>query len=397
MRISTIVLILFCAGAASAREPVNRKCSVQCAVELVNGCCPAVPDPSPIPSGGCGSIVACVAACSAGDGLSCTRAGWFSRQPAAGDQRDDARAIVLFDRACRMGDGRGCALGNRMPRAGYAKARHFEASMTRDETACQGGDGIACSKLSELHWEDEKYPSYANRACQLGVHQDCTMLAIALTHSPYQYFSWGSRHGYGMQQHATEFPGAFERACELDHHLDSCLSVASWSFHQARVGLSAERTVEAQWKSAFERLDPLCNQGETRACCLLGNLNDELLDRSTRPPGFDPSLGARLFTRACDLSDAEGCTGLGIALIRGRGVTADRAAAARALHKACELRSGNACVILSQITADPTRARALIIEGCDKGMRGPTGELVSDAGLREYPQRYRCNGSLRRP
>ena len=124
-------------------------------------------------------------------------------------------------------------------------------------------------------------------------------------------------------------------------------------------------------------------------------MNDELLDHSTRPRGFDPSLGARLFTRVCDVSDAEGCTDLGVALIRGRGVTADRAAAAAVLHKACELQAGNACVMLSQITAEPARARALILEACNKGMRGPTGELVSDAGLREYPQRYRCNGSLR--
>jgi uncharacterized protein len=391
-----LIGVLLCAASPAASQPKNRTCSTDCAVELLNGCCPAVPDPSPVPSGGCSSTLACAKECLSGDGLSCTRAGQLSHQPGAGDERDDARATVFFDRACRLRDGRGCALGKRASRAGYAATPYFEAAVTKDEIACQRGDGPACSKLSELHWEDEKYPLYADRACRLGVHNDCAMLAEALLHTPRQYFAWGSRHGVGMQGRGAEFPGAFERACVLAHHMTSCLNLASWSFHEARPGLSPEQAVEAQWKAAFERLDPLCKQGKPQACKLLGELNDELLDHSPRPRTYDKTLGPRLFAEACDSSDAKACTALGVALVRGRGVAADRTAAAKVLRKACDLRDGNACVVLSQITEDPRRARSLIQEACEKGMRGPTGGIFRNVGLPEYPQPYGCNRPLPR-
>jgi uncharacterized protein len=396
VRTWALTSVLLFATSPVASEPKNRPCSTDCAVGLVDGCCPAVPDPSPIPSGGCASILSCAKECLVGDGLSCTRAGRLSRQPGVGEERDDARATIFFDRACRLRDGRGCALGKRAARGGYATTPHFEAAVTQDEIACQRGDGPACSKLSELHWEDEKYPFYADRACRLGVHDDCAMLAEALLHSPRQYFAWGSRHGFGMQGRGAEFPGAFKRACVLAHHLTSCLNLATWSIHEARPGLSPEQAVEAQWKGAFERLEPLCRQGETQACKLLGELNDELLDRSPRPRAYDKALGPRLFARACDRSDARACTALAVALIRGRGVAPDRVAAATVLRKACDLRDGNACVVLSQITADPRRARSLIQEACEKGVRGSTGGIFRNIGLSEYPQPHGCDAPLPR-
>jgi hypothetical protein len=281
-------------------------------------------------------------------------------------------------------------------RASYAVSRDFETAVMADHMACQYGQATACSKLSELHWFDGKYPLYADRACQLGSRYDCIMLVKSFGTEPGRGFHWGTHWGMGMR--ATfpnyDYHARSRRACEFAGYVPSCIELAQADFGR-RLPLPPDALVERQWRLASDQLDPLCRRGEGAACYALGAMNDALLDRPIKPKLFDRGLGPRLYAQACELSEAKGCKDLGMAQIRGRGTGVDRTAAASSLRKACDLLDGEACVVLSQITTDPKHAAALIREACLKGMRGPTGEIFTNVGLSEYPQSFTCSGARR--
>jgi uncharacterized protein len=394
IRVGQVVLVLLNAAVVPASVAARAvKCSTECAVDLVKGCCPAVPDSTPIPAGGCSTSTACIDGCLDGNGASCTEAGWFARHPPQGEERDDERALILFDRSCRLGDGRGCYLGMQEWRADYKASRDFEGAVVADHRACQYGQAEACSRLSELHRLDGKYPLYADRACQLGRRDDCINLVKGFDTNG-GYFTWATGMGIKVGATGSNFAERHHRACEFAGYVPSCVVLARSDF-QRRLPLAEDKLVERQYRLAFDRLNPLCQRGEAAACDALACMNDELLDRPIKPTLYDPGLGPRLFARACALSGAKGCRGLGIALIRGRGIAVDRIAAAVALRQACDLRDGEGCVVLSQITTDRKQAAALIRDACTKGMRGPTGEIFTNVGLSEFPQPYSCSDGAR--
>jgi TPR repeat protein len=57
----------------------------------------------------------------------------------------------------------------------------------------------------------------------------------------------------------------------------------------------------------------------------------------------DPAQAARLFAKACDADDGQGCYELASALQEGEGVAHDAKQATTLLRKACDLGYDNAC------------------------------------------------------
>jgi TPR repeat protein len=371
-------------------------CKPLCRVELVNGCCPAEPDQTPLPPGGCADFASCAAACERGEAVSCARAGVLTQKPGAGGDRDDARAWIYFDRGCRLRDGRSCWLGYTGFRQAYHGTPNLEAAVKSDQVACNTGDPNACRKLATLHHGDGRYAGLEQRACDLGSAEACATLAQAYMTPAGQQFGEDNRR-IGIGPAASAPPGRIntlvQRACTLGR-VESCVTVASWTFHDPSRGRLPER-----WKRTAALLEPFCNRGEGRACRALGELHEELARQPDKPPGLDAELGTRLYDHACALRDAEGCRLYGVAILRGQRFAGDMTHAEVILNQSCSLGSGRGCVAASQITHDKPRAQYLIDRACELDQRGIKGRIYSNAGMPELPQPLGCGGgkNSRRP
>jgi TPR repeat protein len=396
---STIAFVAACltVGRAPAQTKTKTQtkkkevvCSQKCMVALGDACCPAESATKELPAGGCQDLAACAAACDAGDGLSCARAGVLSRPPGFASDGDMARAYIYFDRGCRLGECRACWLGCERGRGDYEGLPGFEAAVTHDEADCKAGDPNACRKVATLHRTDGQYAAFEQRACDLGSAEACADLADA----------YGVKRGYpfphsvkvGIGDPPPGPPGLCqkltERACALGR-VPSCVSVGYWRFRMAIGGVPAERALDEQAKRGSALLEPLCRRGEPSACRTMGEAYDELGQKPNAPPAF-AGLGLKYLDHACSMNDAEGCLLLGVAQLRAQGFTGDTRAAAVVLQRSCSLGSWRGCVALSQITADRREAQELIDYACARGARGLMG-IYANAGMPELPQPLNCS------
>jgi TPR repeat protein len=116
-------------------------------------------------------------------------------------------------------------------------------------------------------------------------------------------------------------------------------------------------------------LESACEEGEGRACMLLG----WFLRGNGLPEDVDESF--RLMTLACDAGDENGCVERAWALGQGLGVTADETAAAATLEALCEEGVMPGCTRLGMMLASkptpPNRKRAteLFSRACEGGDR----------------------------
>jgi TPR repeat protein len=341
---------------------------------------------SALPDRGCADIAACTAACDAGDGMACARAGWMWAHPTGSDAGDVARAYILYDKGCRLRECRACWEGGSM-RARYSGLHNFEEVFTRDEAACRGGDPNACRKIAPLYHPRRQYADYEQRACDLGSAEACAKLADV--YGKRELLVRGADgHWQTLEPPSDAWTTLVGRACTLGR-VASCVTVGAGRGRVAVPGLAPARSVEAQWKRAADLLDPLCRRGEASACRVLGELRGELA-ASPAKPGWDATVERRYLDDACAMGDADGCLLLGVSLLRAQGFKGDTQEAAAALDAGCAHGSGRACIALSQITADRRRAQDLVNAGCERGMRGHRGNIYSNAGLPELPQPLNC-------
>ena len=89
----------------------------------------------------------------------------------------------------------------------------------------------------------------------------------------------------------------------------------------------------------------------------------------------DLKRAAELYSKGCDLDDADSCVYFGMLTEAGTGVPRDDAAAAQIYSKGCDLGSGYACLDLgrlyekgSGVSRDDEKAKDFYKRGCDKGV-----------------------------
>jgi TPR repeat protein len=185
---------------------------------------------------------------------------------------------------------------------------------------CESGDAKRCLELARAATVLEERIAFAERACALGEGLGCTMSATA-------------HLGLGRLEDARS---QFERGCGLDDAL-ACTLLGEAYWHGPAASLVSER------------------------------------DRKKARQYHEKAWA--IMQRKCDEEDASSCASVGLAYLSGRtahnegaGVAVQRSVeqGRAALHKACTLGDGHACITLSdELRGEhPDRADGLLQRAC---------------------------------
>ena len=151
------------------------------------------------------------------------------------------------------------------------------------------------------------------------------------------------------------------KACEAGDGR-SCTAIA-WEYEASGDSDNAAR----HFQRACELADPI-------ACT---NFAAGFANRPDATPA-DLACAVRVFRLTCDADEPWGCGMLGKALVDGKGVTADRAAAVTLLDAKCASIGSFACYVpaaLAERTGDPVRALELYTRACATGMDGACADV----------------------
>jgi len=199
-------------------------------------------------------------------------------------------------------------------------------------------------------------------ACTQGEVQGCHRL-VALLES-------------GLAPPREKIDAAWDRACELGD-LAACLSAAD------------RNTAAGAHAKALGQLRRVCDSNLPDALQACVRVADTLFSGMTGER--DAAIGARLADRACQAGRRDGCDLLGLALLRGDGVTLDVAHGAALLATSCDEGRPRACSGLLEAVAawdHPAPGVLGTLErACERNVQG-TCEAVIRAHLRSpVPER----------
>jgi TPR repeat protein len=285
-------------------------------------------------------------ACAAGVGGACTRAAALLRS--AGD----GAAEAMLEDGCGLGDGAACLLRSER------EADPERAGRLR-ERACDLGEPRGCLALAAGAPPDRAVPLLA-RGCRLGAAEACARGAAAL-----------SRGDAGTPDEVAA-RAMLERGCELGG-AEACARLGVALLREGRPGEAARGgrlltehcralgvetcldAAEAYLHGASsvvdDRADPplleaACARGLLDACAALGRILQE-----GRAAPADGPRAAALYRRACQGGVARACSDLGVLHRFGAGVRRDEGRARRLFERACEDGVEEAC----RLRDDPVR------------------------------------------
>jgi TPR repeat protein len=307
--------------------------------------------------------------CSADEAVSCVVLGWQLTQrdernlPGPGradmqwlgvgsdlvDTTRDLKGADAFEKACSLGEPRGCGELGRSYGWGVGRAHAIEDATTLFELACEAGEARSCAWLGDAHEakeEIERAKVLYKKACDLGAGEGC-------------------RAGAAYEEDQGPL---LTQGCDVLRDGRACL----WQ---------AENQAGAGEVIGVTRLVELCEQpnlGLPYACDLVAGY---FLNEGNAVPQ-DQERAVAFNQAACDGGDAGGCTHLAFRYQDGRGIQADDAQAEALLKRACEENRSEACRELAEMGFDaaelvPSKGRGALVameraceledgEGCNR-------------------------------
>jgi TPR repeat protein len=219
------------------------------------------------------------------DGRACTALGYMYAA-GQGVEKDEAKAVELYEKGCKYRDPRGCTAHGLMLAGGVGAAKDLAKAAESFQQGCERADLRGCTNLGFLYMtgqgvakDEAQALTLFQKACDGGNAVGCNNL-----------------FGY----HAT--------ACR-DGKAPHCLEGSRW------VQVTLKKKKDLPEGLQFD-------QGSV----------SQLLAEATR-----------LLQTACDGGDAQGCTDLASLYAKGEGVALDKSKASELYGKACGLGSELAC------------------------------------------------------
>lgn len=221
--------------------------------------------------------------CAAKDHGTCMNLGLMYEQ-GFGVQKDPAKALSLYDGACKGGYDDACVNAAWMRLDAAATPADEQAGVEAIRAACDRGSPLGCSALGQVYVQN-KYGIAADgpravelleRACHAGDMMGCNVLGGVL--------------GMGELVPADEAGAIWysSRACDLGGSGGCFVN-----------GMAAKTRVDAeQW------LTRACGMGNPEACYALGSV------RATPGEGLDLAGAAKALASACQLGVDKACAGL---------------------------------------------------------------------------------------
>ena len=246
-------------------------------------------------------------------------------------KKDVAAALLRYERACAIGDAKGCR---------YAASVYFEgpfAEPTRAvslfEKACANGDLFSCTSLGGQYIEGrgvkvdrDRGLTLLGEACAKGDGRGCMALA------------WVELAEPGAQakgsNHLRKAVSILEKGCSANE-VDDCRNLA-FLLLEAKGGLPKNplRAAKLHEKLCVTIAD---------SCTALGLLYAD----GTGVPKI-ATKAVELYAKGCKGDDAPGCINAGVAYANGSGVAKDTAKANEFYKAACELGNAVGCAFLQR-------------------------------------------------
>jgi uncharacterized protein len=249
-----------------------------------------------------------------------------------GVEKDEARAVALFEQSCHEGSNSGCGRAGAVMLYGFAsRAVNPEVGIPMSEKSCAGGFGIACNNLGKVYFQGKLVPTnqplalrYFERACILQERGGCSNAGDLYL------------DGKGVVADSRKAFSFYSKACNLREG-SACVQMGSMLY--SGNGVRADKGFAA---NAFVAG---CNLNNAQGCILAAQ-------RFDKGDGVaqDQSRATSLFAKACKGRDAEGCYWIGWRSQNGIGAVADTSAAQNYFAKACTLGRKEACVVQNQLT-----------------------------------------------
>jgi len=339
-----------------------------------------------------GALEAAARGCAVGYRQSCDALENHHQVPVA-EERGRAVLVQRLDKACQSGRVSACELLGRHYESGDGAATDRSRAAEMYRRSCHASEesgqvARACDRLGALYEEG------------LGVSEDPKRAAGLFEQSCEAGWSVGCSHLASLHERGTGVSSDDERAMELYRracsrgHARACLKVGSLLEPVGAASddsTSTDEGSESTEKNAGEREHLLkaavfyqigCSSGSGGACNSLGVVIGE-------SGQFEIEQGrvVRLYRRACELEDADGCFNLAAAFRAGEGVERSASEALKYFRRACDRGMNKACQFIGLPTEasgsseeqfeEALRTVMLLENACDEG----AGRACTRAGV----------------
>lgn len=281
-----------------------------------------------LPRDGARALALFEAACRQGEQAACTDLG-FAYDQGADVKQDRKRSAALFGSACTAGDGKGClALGRYAASEGHWSGGQIKQAVALLDARCAAGQGSGCYGLG-VYYRDlpsakqqrQKIFALYQKACDLDYLWGCHDLGI--------FFDEDTLGG-GSPVKALPL---FAKAC-AEAHTVSCLNLADM-YARGRPGIPIDRP------KAVAAAERGCGLGDANTCRRLGYYYLEEAESPQAKHGAAQALA--LFEQECQRRDAGSCNKVAIMAMKGQGQPRNPQSGQRHFRAACALGEAMAC------------------------------------------------------
>jgi len=362
------------------------------------------------------------AACEQGDGYACRMMGEVAR----GQEKNEARAVEWYQKACALEDAEGCfQLGNSRTNRSVTE-RDEQKGAAAFERGCLFGSGEACNVWGEMTQEGRgtaKDPSLASalfkESCAGRSPAGCTNWGLALAsgrgiqanieaafepmhfaceHKSAPACQWlGEQFASGENTHPAKALEYFDQACQMndwaacrrlleesgttkssslsndiENRMKASCTANPDACYQLALLLGTGNDAEERATERLTLFQKACNGAVTSACVEAGSL----LAHVSKGSEAQYKEAYELLSTHCEKGNPQACNELGYLYANGIGVTKDRASALKLFVDACDAGQLEACRRAAVgyqngygVSKNAARAQELTQKACELGCK----------------------------
>ena len=226
--------------------------------------------------------------CERGDADDCLTRGYAHEHGEGGVEKDVAKALALYNKACDAGSGEGCNNAAYIHRRGLGVSKSYEKAVPLYAKACELNSGSGCNNLGHMYKHGKgvakdlaRAVAIRRKSCDLNSASGCHNLANMV------------RDGVGVAQ---------DRAEALRLYLKSCEKGSGSGCMRAGKMLWDGEGVKTDRRSAAALYLQGCEAGKGRSCRYAA----EAFERG-QGVSRDAARARDLYTQGCKAGDDDSC------------------------------------------------------------------------------------------
>lgn len=266
------------------------------------------------------------ARCASNNGQGCSSFADFYRRIGWNRGRADhlyTKANSLLSGGCDSGNAESCAVLGDLYDAGKGVTEDDARANLLYQRACDANSGYGCWRLADKYLNNyapdvEKAATLYTRACTLWPHWECA----------YTFDSLGDHYlnGYSVAKNAQKAGELYKKACDAGY------STGCSDLFTVAYDLATGKGTAKNYALSARFFQTLCDGGNATACANLGIDYDNGEGVTEDEPKADG-----LYQKACDGGESAGCSDMGNNYFYGIGVSQDKTKGLELLKKGCDM------------------------------------------------------------